>query len=51
MAYSSFITTDGIILIIKVKDKRMPSFSTSLVVVCLKAVVISGYLEGTLACL
>lgn len=30
MAYSSFITTDGMILIIKVKDKRMPSFSLHL---------------------
>lgn len=51
MAYSSFIATDGIIVIIELKDKRMPNFPTSLVVVCLKAVVISGYLGGTLACL
>lgn len=50
MAYSSFSATDGIVLIIKVKDKRMPSFSTSLVVLCLKPVVVSGDLEGTLAC-
>lgn len=48
MAYSSFSATDGIVLIIKVK--RMPSFSTSLVVLCLKPVVVNGDLEGTLAC-
>lgn len=30
MAYSSFVTTDGMILIIKVEDKRRPSFSLGL---------------------
>jgi len=36
MAYISFITTDGMILIIKVEDKRMPSFSFHLLWCVLK---------------
>lgn len=48
MAYSSFITTDGMILMVKVKDKRMPSFSLRLLWCVLKLLSSVGTSRGHL---